>query len=109
MNLKISGHHFEVTPALREYVLTKLERVLRHFEHVIDVSVLLAVDNPKHKGQRAEINLHVKGRDIFVEDADRDLYAALDLLIDKLDRQVVRHKGRLQDHRHDGITHQSEI
>jgi putative sigma-54 modulation protein len=105
MNLTISGHHLEVTPALRDYVVAKLERVLRHFDQVIDGNVLLAVDNhkEKEKRQKAEINLHVKGKDIFVESADGDLYAAIDILIDKLDRQVVRHKNRVQGHQHEAI------
>ena len=102
MNLTISGHHLEVTPALREYVLTKLERVTRHFDQVVDVSVLLTVEKLKEKErrQKAEVTLHVKGRDIFVEQAHEDLYAAIDQLMDKLDRQVVRHKDRTQDHHH---------
>jgi putative sigma-54 modulation protein len=102
MNLTISGHHLEVTPALREYVLTKLERVMRHFDQVVDVSVLLTVDRTKEKErrQRAEVTVHVKGRDIFVEQSNEDLYAAIDQLMDKLDRQVVRHKDRVQDHHH---------
>jgi len=110
MNLKISGHHLEVTPALREYVITKLERVIRHFDQVIDGTVLLAVDNhkEKEKRQKAEITLHVKGKEIFVESADSDLYAAIDLLIDKLDRQVIRHKDRLQGHQHEAIKYQPE-
>lgn len=102
MNLTISGHHLEVTPALREYVLTKLDRVTRHFDQVVDVNVLLTVEKQKEKErrQRAEVTLHVKGRDIFVESASEDLYAAIDQLMDKLDRQVVRHKDKLQDHHH---------
>lgn len=102
MNLSISGHHLEVTPALREYVLTKMERVTRHFDQVVDVSVLLTVENKKEKDhrQKAEVTLHVKGRDIFVEQSHEDLYAAIDQLMDKLDRQVVRHKDRVQDHHH---------
>jgi len=102
MNLNISGHHLEITPALRGYVLEKLERVTRHFDQVVDVSVLLRVENMKEKDrrQKAEVTLHVKGRDIFVEQAHEDLYAAIDELMDKLDRQVVRHKDRLQDHHH---------
>ena len=102
MNLTISGHHLEVTPALRDYVTTKLDRVTRHFDQVVDISVLLSVDNQKEKErrQRAEVNLHVKGKDIFVETAHEDLYAAIDQLMDKLDRQVVRHKDRVQDHHH---------
>lgn len=102
MNLTISGHHLEVTPALREYVVTKLDRVTRHFDQVVDVSVLLTVDNPREKErrQRAEVTLRVKGRDIFVEQAHEDLYAAIDQLMDKLDRQVVKHKDKVQDHHH---------
>jgi putative sigma-54 modulation protein len=103
MNLTISGHHLEVTPALREYVLTKLERVTRHFDQVVDVTVLLTVEKLKEKErrQKAEVTLHVKGRDIFVEQSSEDLYAAIDQLMDKLDRQVMRHKDRLQDHHHE--------
>jgi putative sigma-54 modulation protein len=102
MNLTISGHHLEVTPSIREYVLTKLDRVTRHFDQVVDIAVLLTVEKQKEKDrrQRAEVNLHVKGRDIFVETAHEDLYAAIDELVDKLDRQVCRHKSRVQDHHH---------
>lgn len=102
MNLTISGHHLEVTPALREYVLTKLDRVTRHFDQVVDIAVLLSVEKLKEKErrQRAEVTLHMKGKEIFVESAHQDLYAAIDQLMDKLDRQVVRHKDRLQDHHH---------
>ena len=102
MNLTISGHHLDVSPALREYVLTKLERVTRHFDQVVDINVLLSVENLKEKErrQRAEVTLHVKGRDIFVETSHEDLYAAIDQLMDKLDRQVCRHKDKLQDHHH---------
>jgi putative sigma-54 modulation protein len=102
MNLTISGHHLEVTPALREYVLNKLDRITRHFDQVVDVNVLLRVEKMKEKERRqtAEVTLRVKGRDIFVEQAHEDLYAAIDQLMDKLDRQVVRHKDRVQDHHH---------
>ena len=103
MNLTISGHHLEVTPALRNYVTTKLDRITRHFDQVVDVKVLLTVEKQKEKErrQKAEVTLHVKGRDIYVEHANEDLYAAIDTLMDKLDRQVMRHKDRLQDHHHD--------
>ncbi len=103
MNLTISGHHLEVTPALRTYVTSKLDRIVRHFDQVVDVKVLLTVENQKEKEgrQRAECNIHVKGNDIFAESAHADLYAAVDELVDKLDRQVVRHKDRLQDHHHE--------
>ena len=100
MNLTISGHHLEVTPSLKEYVLTKLDRVTRHFDQVVDINVLLSVEKLKEKErrQRAEITLHVKGKDIFVEYAHEDLYAAIDQVMDMLDRQVCRHKDRLQNH-----------
>ena len=97
MNLKISGHHLELTPALREYVQNKLERIKRHFDNVIDVSVTLSVDSltEKEKRQRAEINLHLRGKDLHVESEAQDMYAAIDLLMDKLDRQVLKHKGQI--------------
>ena len=102
MNLTISGHHLEVTPALRSYVMSKLDRITRHFDQVVDVKVLLSIENQKEKErrQRAECSIHVKGNDMFAESAHEDLYAAVDDLVDKLDRQVVRHKNKLQDHHH---------
>ena len=100
MNLKISGHHLELTPSLREYVQNKLERITRHFDNVIDVTVILAVDDntEKDKRQRAEINLHMRGKDLHVESEAQDMYSAIDILMDKLDRQVLKHKDRIQDH-----------
>ena len=102
MNLTISGHHLEVTPALRQYVTGKLDRITRHFDQVVDVKVLLTVEKQKEKDkrQRAECNIHVKGNDLFAESAHEDLYAAVDDLVDKLDRQVVKHKDRITDHHH---------
>jgi len=102
MNLTISGHHLEVTPALRGYVTSKLDRITRHFDQVVDVKVLLTVDNMKEKDarQRAECNVHVKGRDLFAQSSHADLYAAVDELTDKLDRQVARYKTKTQDHHH---------
>ena len=103
MNLTISGHHLDVTPALREYVMTKLERVTRHFDQVVDITVLLCVEKPaeKERRQRAEVTLHVKGKDIFAECSSEDMYATIDQLMDKLDRQVVRHKSKVQNHHHE--------
>jgi putative sigma-54 modulation protein len=103
MNLTISGHHLEVTPALRNYVTNKLDRITRHFDQVVDIRVLLTVEKQKEKErrQRAECMIHVKGNDMFAESSHEDLYAALDELVDKLNRQVLRHKTRLQDHHHD--------
>lgn len=100
MNLTISGHHLEITPAMRGYVTSKLERITRHFDQVVDVTVRLAVENQKEKDRRqhAECSIRVKGNDLFAESSHEDLYAAVDELMDKLDRQVVRHKDKLQSH-----------
>ena len=100
MNLNLSGHHLEITPALRSYVEGKLARVTRHFDHVIDAHVVLSVDKLR---QKAEVTLHVRGKDIHCESEQEDLYAAIDLLVDKLDRQVLKHKGRLTDKPHDAL------
>lgn len=103
MNLTISGHHLEVTPALRTYVTSKLDRITRHFDQVVDVKVLLSIENQteKERRQKAECNIHVKGSDMFAESAHEDMYAAVDELVDKLDRQVVKHKDKLQNHHHE--------
>lgn len=98
MNLNITGHHVEVTPALREYVTGKVDKVIRHFDHVTSVHVILTVEKLV---QKAEITLHVKGKDIFADSSDADLYAAIDKLIDKLDRQVLKYKDKNHDHNHE--------
>jgi len=103
MNLTVSGHHVAVTPAIRGYVQSKLERVARHFDQVIDVSVILSVQKLR---QKAEVTMRVPGKDIYVESDDEDLYAAIDLLADKLDRQVLKHKDQVQAHSHDALKHQ---
>ena len=110
MNLTISGHHLELTPAIREYVQNKLERIKRHFDHVIDIAVILTVDKlpEKEKRQKAEINLHVRGKDLHAESISEDLYAAIDTLIDKLDRQVIKYKTKMQDHQHEAIKYMPE-
>ena len=81
---------------------SKLDRITRHFDQVVDVKVILTVDNMKEKQlrQRAECNVHVKGRDLFAESSHADLYAAVDDLADKLDRQVGRYKDKAQEHHH---------
>ena len=95
MNLQISGHHLEITPAIHAYVTGKLERVTRHFDNVIDVNVILSVEKLK---QKAEVTVHLSGKDVYVEAIEDDLYAAIDSLSDKLDRQVQKHKQKVQDH-----------
>ena len=100
MNLTISGHHLELTPAIREYVESKLSRIKRHFDDVLDITVILSVDKltEKEKRQKAEINLHVKGKDMHAEGIAQDMYAAIDCLMDKLDRQVMKYKNKVQEH-----------
>lgn len=105
MNLTVSGHHVVVTPALRTYVKSKLDRVTRHFDHVIDVNVILSVEKLL---QKAEVTVHVRGKDIFAETDDQDLYAAIDLLVDKLDRQILKYKDKVRAHPHDAIKHHQE-
>ncbi|HEY8249869.1 MAG TPA: ribosome-associated translation inhibitor RaiA [Burkholderiales bacterium] len=92
MNLSVSGHHLEVTPALRSYVEAKIGRVTRHFDHVIDAHVILTSSKLT---QKAEVTLHVSGKDLHCESEEGDLYAAIDLLADKLDRQVLKYKDKL--------------
>ena len=93
MNLHLTGHHVEITPSIREYVVAKLEKINRHFDRVIDVTVVMTVEK---LDQRIEANVHFPGKDIHVQCHDGDMYAAIDGLIDKLDRQVIRHKERFQ-------------
>lgn len=105
MNLMITGQHLEVTPALKAYVESKLERVIRHFDQIIEIVVVLGIEKPSENGkrQRAEVNLRMKGNTIHLEHFADDLYAAIDGLADKLDRQVLEHKEKIQDHRRDSI------
>jgi putative sigma-54 modulation protein len=105
MNLTITGQHLEVTPALRAHVEEKLARITGHFDQIIDIAVVLGVEKPseKDKRQRAEANLRLKGNLIHVDHFAEDLYAAIDGMADKLDRQVVKHKEKLQDHQHESL------
>ena len=104
MNLNITGRHVEVTPAIRDYVTSKLDRVIRHFDNVTSVGVILSVEKLK---QKAEVTLHVRGKDIFVESDDADLYAAIDAMTDKLDRQVQKYKQKMAEHNHESLKHQT--
>ncbi|HJU24359.1 MAG TPA: ribosome-associated translation inhibitor RaiA [Casimicrobiaceae bacterium] len=98
MNLQLTGHHVEITPSIRDYVTKKLARINRHFDHVIDVSVVLAVDKLARK---VEATVHVRGKDLHAECIDADMYAAIDGLADKLDRQVVKYKEQIKNRRTD--------
>jgi putative sigma-54 modulation protein len=100
MNLHLTGHHVEITPAIREYVTSKIARINRHFDHVIDVNVVMTVEKLDRK---IEASVHLSGKDIHVHANNADMYAAIDGLIDKLDRQVLKHKERFQPRHPQGI------
>ena len=95
MNLNVSGHHLDVTPAIQNYIEEKLTRISRHFDQVIDIDVILSVNK---LDQKAEAKVHLSGKDLFCESVDADMYAAIDGLADKLDRVVLKHKEKLVDH-----------
>lgn len=106
MNLHLTGHHMEITPALRDYVQSKLARVSGHFDHVIDVKVTLSVEK---LAQKVEATLHVPGNDLHAACSDENMYSAIDMLADKLDRQVLKHKEKHADHHkvNGALKHQS--
>ncbi len=95
MNLNISGHHVDVTDALRNYVESKMTRVERHFDHVIDAEVVLEVAKERHS---AEITMKLSGTKLHAEATEPDMYAAIDSMADKLDRQIRRYKEKTRDH-----------
>jgi putative sigma-54 modulation protein len=95
MNLNICGHHLDLTQPLRSYVTEKLKRVERHFDHLIEASVILSVDKLEHK---AEATLHARGANLHAAAVAADMYAAIDGLIDKLDQQTRRLKEKTRDH-----------
>jgi len=96
MQLFVTGHHVEVTAALRAYIEKRFERIVRHYDHVIDVHCTLKVEKLQH---RAEAILRVPGNDIHADAREADMYAAIDMLTDKLDRLVVKRKEKASDHR----------
>ena len=102
MNIKILGHHVEITPGMRSHLEDKLKKISGHFDQVQNMTVTLSINNEKEKGLRnhAEITLHLKGKDLFAEAHNGDMYHAMDLVVDKLDRQVLKHKEKVQDHHH---------
>lgn len=103
MQIDLTGHHIDITTALRDYVSDKFGRLERHFDDVINVHVILTVEKLRHK---AEASLLVSGNKLFADATDGDMYAAIDSLIDKLDRQVVKHKEKRKDHhRVEGAQH----
>ena len=98
MNLNLTGRHLEITPAIRQHVTDKFAKIKNHFDNVIDVNVILSVEKLQ---QKAEASMHISGKTIFVECEDANLYVAIDNMIDKLDRQVIKHKEKFTARRHD--------
>jgi putative sigma-54 modulation protein len=95
MQISITGHHVDVTEALKNYVTEKMERIERHFDKIVNVHVVLAVEKLV---QKAEATVQVNGASLFAQEESEDLYAAIDGMVDKLDRQVVKHKEKVQEH-----------
>ena len=98
MNINLTGRHLEITPAIREHVTTKLGKIKRHFDNVIDINVILSVDKLK---QNAEATVYMSGKTVFAETDDSNLYVAIDNLVDLLDRQILKHKDKNSARRHD--------
>ncbi|MGI0115627.1 ribosome hibernation-promoting factor, HPF/YfiA family [Zooshikella sp. RANM57] len=94
MQINISGHHVDITDPLRQYVISKFERLERHFDSITNVQVTLSVEKLR---QKAETTLHIRGADIRAEAESEDMYAAIDMLVDKLDRQLLKHKEKNLD------------
>ena len=99
MQVNLTGHHVDITDALRAYVDEKIARLERHFDHVTNVHVILSVEKLNKK---AEATVHIAGADVFADAVHEDMYAAIDSLVDKLDRQVLRHKEKVKNHRGNG-------
>ena len=92
MQLNLTGHHVDITESLRAYVNEKFERLERHFDHINNVHVILSIEKLR---QIAEANIHLNGGEIFANAEATDMYAAIDSLVDKLDRQVIKHKEKM--------------
>jgi len=95
MQINLTGHHVELTDPLRSYVNDKFEKLERHFDHLTSIHVVLAVEKLRHK---AEATIHMNGNSVFADATQEDMYAAIDQLLDKLDRQVLKYKEKLKDH-----------
>lgn len=96
MQLNIDGHHVDVSPSMRTYVTEKLSKLERHFDHITNTHVTLTVEKLR---QKAEAKVHVTGSDLFATSEHEDMYAAIDSMVDKLDRQLIKHKEKIQSHK----------
>ena len=99
MQINLTGHHVDITEPLKGYVDSKFDRLERHFDQVINVHVILSVEKLR---QKAEATLQINGANVFADSVHEDMYAAIDGLIDKLDRQVIKYKEKRQSHRGNG-------
>ncbi|QPG05176.1 ribosome hibernation promoting factor [Salinimonas marina] len=95
MQINLTGHHIEITDSLRNYVDTKFSKLERHFDHISNVHVILNVEKIT---QKAEATVHLSGAEVFASSENTDMYAAIDSMVDKLDRQVIKHKEKLKKH-----------
>lgn len=95
MQLNITGHHVEVTDSLKAYVAEKLERLEKHFDHINNVHVILSVEKQR---QKSEATVSISGATLFADCTQDDMYASIDSMTDKLDRQIKKHKEKLKDH-----------
>ena len=95
MQVNLSGHHVEITESLKDYINSKLDRIERHFDNVTSIQCILTVEKLEHK---AEAKVNVTGGTIYADAVEADMYAAIDSMIDKLDRQILKHKEKITDH-----------
>lgn len=95
MNINLSGHHVEVTSSLREYVNTKFSKLERHCDQINTIQIILTVEKLE---QKAEATIHMPGGEVFASATNPDMYTSIDTLIDKLDRQILKHKGKISQH-----------
>ena len=95
MQINLSGHHVEVTSSLREYVDSKFSKLERHFDHINNVHVVLTVEK---LNQKAEANVHMNGTEVHASAVNADMYASIDTLVDKLDRQILKYKAKVSQH-----------
>lgn len=91
MQINITGHHVDITPALHDYVTSKMSKIERHFDHITHTQVTLTVEKDR---QKAEASMHLSGNDVFAQCESNDMYASIDALLDKLDRQVLKYKEK---------------
>lgn len=101
MQISVSGHHIEITESLHHYVSEKVEKITRHFDHVNNTDVVLSVESIRHK---AEATISAKGATIHASSTCDDMYAAIDAMVGKLDRQVIKHKEKLTDHHRNDVS-----